>query len=105
MLTVVRHRAARAPACGGDGGPRRPDGRLPPTPGGSGANVIKMPFHPSGRGGGGTPPGSPAVCGAPRLRRFLPHRLFERLSAARIVRGDTGVSPVPTAWKAGRTAI
>jgi hypothetical protein len=28
------------------------------------------PVDPSGRGGGGTPPGSPAVHSAPRLRRF-----------------------------------
>ena len=39
---------------------------------GGGGNVITGLAHPSGRGGGGTPPGSPAVLGARRLRRFVP---------------------------------
>ena len=33
---------------------------------------IRRPADPSGRGGGGTPPGSPAAGGAQRLRRFHP---------------------------------
>ena len=37
--------------------------------------------------------------GIQRLDRWV--AVLERLSAARTVRGDTGVSPVPTAWKAG----
>ena len=42
--------------------------RRPPPP----APTASGPTNPSGRGGGGTPPGSPAVRGAPRLRRFQP---------------------------------
>jgi len=45
-------------------------GPTPPPRGGG--NGSKRPIHPSGRGGGGTPPGSPAVREAPRLRRFDP---------------------------------
>ena len=51
-----------AEGTGGPPQPRRPSG-----------GILEWTFVRSGRGGGGTPPGSPAERGAPRLRRFHPN--------------------------------
>src|SRR5689334_14986663 len=58
----------------------------------------KGPADPSGGGGGGTPPGSPAVRGAPRLRRFITDpRRYDSGANARTRRLSTEPSPATVA--------
>jgi hypothetical protein len=60
--------------------------RLPPQAAAAGG---RRPVNSSGQGGGGTPPGSPAIRGAPRLRRFHPNPM----QAPATLRATTGPPP------------